>query len=94
MKRTSFAIAGLTTAFLLLSSGGLLAQQRVVAIVTEGTVSVSRNGSTYQPRQEIYWKDLLKVKRGTRAKIRCTANNQVWVLPADGLPRGIGDFCS
>ncbi|MGI0488653.1 hypothetical protein ACN4EK_24850 [Pantanalinema rosaneae CENA516] len=64
----------------------------------EGKVELKPQGQpNYRPVQvneRLYHGDLLRVERGGRGVIRCTADATTWTIPADGLPRGVANTCS
>lgn len=65
---------------------------------TQGTVQLKRrNDSGYAPARAnapLFWGDSLRAKKGSVGVIRCKSDSVEWVVPDDGLPRGVANFCS
>jgi hypothetical protein len=90
----------LTLSLAILNGGNLLAQRVLVARLIEvrGTVELKSEGESKYNRvnrgQNLYMGDLLRVRRGSRAVIRCTSNSTTWTVPDDGVPWGVTNTCS
>lgn len=78
-----------------------LAQSRPILarmIQVRGTVELKKEGSlNWRPTKEgetLFHGDLLRVQRGSRGVLRCTSDLTEWMIPDDGLPRGVANTCS
>ncbi|WP_017306604.1 hypothetical protein [Spirulina subsalsa] len=67
-------------------------------ILAEGVVERKQAGEseykTVQVTVDLFHGDLLRVRRGGRAIIRCTSNGMTWLIPDDNIPRGVANTCT
>lgn len=91
----------LATLLLMTQQNILTAQSRLKIaelIVAEGTVERKQLGEidyrSIAVHSDLFHGDLLRVKKGGRAIIRCTANRTTWLIPDDNIPRGVANTCS
>lgn len=82
------------------TSGSQLSPRPPIAemIRVEGKVEIKSPGQPnyrlVKLNERLYHGDLLRVERGGRGVIRCTADATSWTIPADNLPRGVANTCS
>jgi hypothetical protein len=90
-----FAIAlALTTSNLAWAQRVPIAQM----VRVQGTVEIKPDGKPTYRRVKVdellYRGDLLRAVRGSRGVFRCIRDSTTWTVPADGLPRGVANYCS
>ncbi|HBL13236.1 MAG TPA: hypothetical protein DD379_17925 [Cyanobacteria bacterium UBA11162] len=92
----------LTLMLATLNGGTLLAQRNSTAAIARliearGTVELKQGTSNYRlakKDENLYFGDLLKVQRGSKAVIQCTSDTSTWAVPDDGIPWGVASTCS
>ncbi|MCL6432988.1 MAG: hypothetical protein K6T90_02035 [Leptolyngbyaceae cyanobacterium HOT.MB2.61] len=90
-------VVWIVTVAIVLNAGLAMAQPKPkIAEVVRGSVELKRGGSDYRPvsvGEPLYSGDLLRVRRGSKAEIQCSANKTTWTVPDNGLPWGVANVC-
>ncbi len=100
MKFRVFMPIVLTLMLAVLDDKMLVAQPNPIAhlIESDGKVELKREGSSdyimASKAEPLYFGDLLRVQKGSKAVMRCTSNSATWSVPDDGVPRGVANTCS
>ncbi|GET41183.1 hypothetical protein [Microseira wollei] len=107
MKPNLLILMATTLTIVTLSNGGLAQRQSAPPsnstrqplaqiVETRGRVELKResNYQTARVGDNLYIGNLVRVPKGSRLVIRCTANSRTWTIPDDNLPRGVANFCS
>jgi hypothetical protein len=92
-------LEGTAIAIPLTRSPQQFAQAKEIATLQHrsGSVEIKRPGedaySSANKDRTLYHGDLIRVKTGSQATIRCKQDNSVWKIPDDGVPWGVANFC-